>query len=245
MVLEMVKGYDKIETNYEVLLDLPFNEGSGVLTRDIAKPHHQNITLLGSTWDKVALSNTSVLNFDGVSDYLECLAANTVDLDFTNQDYSIGCWINWEDTGIAGEIVAGRYWLDHNGWELYLAATPGVDSLTLRHHHAGTLVPPITGNPRSACYSVGWTRGIWCLLGVSRVGGGEAQHYRNGVPLTMVTSGLVDPESCAQDLVIGARYTKNATYYKGGMKRLRIANRVLTADDWLKLFETERHLFGV
>lgn len=246
MVLEMVRGYDKIEVNYGVLLDLPFNEGSGIATHDIAKSHHQDITLVGPTWDKVALSNAGVLNFDGLTDYLECPAADTLDLDFIG-DYSILCWINWEDTGIAGEIVVGRYDIDvaHSGWELYLAATPGVDSLTTRHHHAGTLVPPITGNPRSACYSVGWTRGVWCLLGVSRAGGGEAQHYRNGVPLAMVTSGLHDPEPCSEDLVVGVRWTKNATYYKGMMKGLRLWGRALSAEEMMDIFETERPLFGV
>lgn len=242
----MVKGYDKIETDLGALLDLPFNEGTGLITRDIAKPHHQNVSLVGPTWDKVALSNASALNFDGLTDYLECPAAATADLDFTSEDYSIVCWINWEDTGIAGEIVVGRYDIDvaHSGWELYLAFT-GVDSLTLRHHHAGTLVPPVTGNPRSACYSVGWTRGVWCLLGVSRTGGGEAQHYRNGVALTMVTSGLVDPEPCSEDLVVGVRWTKNATFYKGKMKGLRIFDWVLSAGEMLEIFETERALYGI
>ena len=242
----MVKSYDKIDVNFGILLDLPFNEGSGLLTRDIAKPHHQDVTLVGPNWDKITLSNAGFLNFDGLTDYLVCPAADTLDLDFTAEDYSIVCWINWEDTGVAGEIVVGRYDIDvaHSGWELYLAWT-GVNSLTLRHHHAGTLVPPITGNPRSACYSVGWTRGVWCLLGVSRTGGGEAQHYRNGIPLTMVTGGLVNPEPCAEDLIIGVRWTKNATYYKGGMKQLRIFNRLLSANEHLEIFETERHLYGV
>ncbi len=244
MVLEMVKGYDKIETNFDTLLDLPFNEGSGLLTRDIAKPHHQDVLLVGPTWDKIALSNASVLNFDGLTDYLECPAVATADLDFTFEDYSILCWVNWEDTGIVGEIVAGRYDIDvaHSGWELYLAFNGGVDSLNLRHHHAGTLVG---GVPRSSCYSVGWTRGVWCLLGVSRTGGGEALHYRNGVALAMVTGGLVDPETCSEDLVIGARWNKVATFYKGKMKRLRVINRALGAEKMSEIFETERHIYGV
>ena len=243
MVTEMVKGYDNIKVDYGAVLDLPFNEGLGLLTRDIAKPHHRDVELVGPpSWDRVALSNAGVLSFNGLTNYLECPAAATADLDFTDDNYSIVCWINWEDTGIAGEIVVGRYNLDHNGWELYLAWNGSVNSLTLRHHHAGTLVG---GLPRSACYSTGWERSVWCLLGISRTGGGEAIHYRNGMPLTMVTSGLVDPEPCAEDLVIGARFTKNATYYKGLMKRMRIFNRALSAGDMRDIFEMERGLFGV
>ena len=244
---KMAKGYDKLALDYGMLLDLPFNEGIGALTRDIAKPHHQDVAFVGPTWDKVAISNSNVLSFDGGTDYLECPATATADLDFTFEDYSIGCWVNWEDTGIVGEIVVGRYDIDvaHSGWELYLAWNGVVDSLNLRHHHAGTLVPPITGNPRSSCYSVGWTRGVWCLLGVSRTGGSEALHYRNGVALAMVTSGLVNPETCSEDLVIGVRWNKIATWYKGKMKRLRIWNRALSQNDWRNMFELERYLYSV
>ena len=33
-------GYDKISLNEDILLDLPFSEGVGVITHDQAKPHH-------------------------------------------------------------------------------------------------------------------------------------------------------------------------------------------------------------
>lgn len=242
----MVRGYDKLDLDYGMLLDLRFREGVGAVTKDIAPPHHE-LTMVGPTWVQTPLANVTVLDFDGASDYLECPAADTADLDFTTDDYSIACWINWEDTGVAGEIVAGRYDIDvaHSGWELYLAWNGAVDSLTLRHHHAGTLVPPITGNPRSACYSVGWTRGVWCLLGVVRTGGGEAVHYRNGVALPMITSGLVNPETCSEDLVMGVRWTKNATWYKGKMWGLRIWDRALSLFEAQLMWEMERHFFGV
>jgi len=242
----MAKGYDKLSLDYGMVLDLRFDEGSGLITRDKAKPHHE-VDLVGPPAWVQTPNNVTVLDFDGATNYLECPEAETLDLDFTDDDYSIACWVNWEDTGIAGEIVVGRYDLDvaHSGWELYLAWNGAVNSLTLRHHHAGTLVPPITGNPRSACYSVGWTRGVWCLLMVSRTGGGEAIHYRNGVALTMVTGGLVDPETCSEDLVVGVRYTKNATWYKGKMWGLRVWNRALSLFDAQLMFEMESHLFEV
>lgn len=236
-----VKSYDKLALNSGIVLDLPHFEGDKGLVRDISKYHHNCSIVGGVSW----ATSPGCLEYDGATGYMESPGADTEALDFMGDDYSICCWINWEDTGIAGEIVAGRYNLNNNGWELYLAWDGAVNSLTLRHSHAGTLVPPITGNPRSACYSVGWTRGVWCLLGVVRTGGGEAQHYRNGIALTMVTSGLVDPESCAEDLTIGVRYTKNATFYKGKMSQVRVWDRKLTAGEILDIFQSERVLYGV
>jgi hypothetical protein len=239
--LSPLLAYDKHPLKSGIVLDLPFNESSGAVTHDISKAHHRLAAGGAPAWSNLP-SGVPVTILNGLTDYWDSPAAETVDLNFTTGDYSLACWLNWEDTGIAGEIVMGRYELNVSGWELYLAWNGAVNSLTLRHHHAGTLVG---GNPRSACYSVGWERGVWCLLGVSRVGGGEAIHYRNGVPLTMVTGGLADPESCAKDLVIGARYTKNATFYEGSLKNMRAWNRALTAVEWATLFELERDEVGV
>jgi len=239
-----MRGYDKISENADMLLDLPFYEGVGAITRDQAKPHHQDVILANvPTWDSVA-SGLGVLTFDGLADYFYLDDAACVDLDFIAGDYSLGCWLNWTDNALS-QIVIARYQLDHSGWELYLTKVGAPEYLTLRHHHAGTLVPPVTGNPRSGCYSIGWTPGIWWFMGLSRTGGGEAQHYQNGVALTMSTSGLVDPETCSRDLVGGIRFTKDANYYKGSMWRPRIWNRALTAAEWLTIFEAERDWFGV
>lgn len=52
-----MRSYDKIPENDQILLDLPFYEGAGLITRDQAKPHHQDVDLNtpggGSlTWDR-------------------------------------------------------------------------------------------------------------------------------------------------------------------------------------------------
>ena len=238
-----MRGYDKIPENEDLLLDLPFYEGTGTITRDQAKPHHQDVELKNTpTWDTLA-SGLGVLTFDNTSNqYIELDHAACVDLDFMAGDYSLGCWMRWEDTGTS-LMVMGRYKLDVSGWELYLFRAGGpIDYLSLRHHHAGTLVG---GNPRSGCYSVGWLPDIWWFMGLSRTGGGEAQHYRNGIALAMGTGGLVDPETCGQDLVIGTRYTKDTNFFKGSIWRPRIWNRALTAAEWLIMFEKERTGFGV
>lgn len=183
-------------------------------------------------------SGLGVLEFNGLSEYLELASADCADLDFISGDYSIGCWINWA-SGNPSQIVIGRYELNVGGWEVYLF-DPGM-TLTLRHHHAATLVD---GNPRSACWSAGWDFDTWCLMGISRTGGGNAIHYRNGVALT-TTGDLVNPETCSQDLVAGARYTKDANYFKNKLWRPRAWGRALSAEEWAQLFEYEKHWFGM
>ena len=242
-----MKGYDNIPENEDILLDLPFYEGGGVLTRDQAKPHHQDVLLINTpTWETLA-SGLGVLAFNNTTfEYIELDSASCADLDFTSGDYSIGAWIRWEDTATS-LIVMGKYEVNVSGWELYLfGGAGGQNYLTLRHHHAATLVPPITGNARSACYSENWTPEVWHFMGISRTGGGEAQHYRNGIPLIITTSGLVDPETNSDDLVIGVRSpTKNADYYKGKLWRPRIWSRIVEVNEWVNMFEQERDYFGV
>ena len=72
--------------------------------------------------------------------------------------------------------------------------------------------------------------------------------YRNGQALetTLDTDGLKSPESsAADDLVIGARYTKDANWINGFYWRPRIWSRALSALEWLDIFERERNYFGV
>jgi len=262
-------GYDGIPINEDILLDLQFSEGAGLVVRDQAKPHHQEIAQNDPGggaffWERALTEHErpfdnafdwgfdsklgiGVLRFytaggggtDGV--YLDLATADCVDLDFVADDYSVGMWVNIIDN-TQSQILIGRYTLNSKGWEIYWTKTGGVDYLTQRHHHAGTLVG---GNPRSGCYSTGWSGETWHFLGISREAGGEGQHYRNGVALTMVTGGLVDPETSNNDLTIGCRYTKDANWHRGQMQGLRVWGRALAAADWLTLFEQEKDYFGV
>jgi len=262
-------GYDKIAEHEDILLDLPLSEGSGLVVRDQAKAHHQPVEQNepgggtfdweraltegdngfdnGFDWGFDAKIGIGCLSFyamgngptDGV--YLDLASADCLDLDFIAGDYSYGVWIKLQDTSYS-QILIGRYQLNIEGYEIYWTKVGTTRYLTQRHHHAGTLVG---GNPRSACYSVGWDEGEWHFLGISRTGGGEGLHYRNGVAVTMVTGGLVDPETSAEDLVIGARFTKDSNWFYGQMWRPRMWGRALSATEWETIFNRERDWFGV
>ena len=236
-------GYDSIPEHEDILLDLPFYEGAGALTRDQAKPHHQDILLVNTpVWDAVA-SGLGVLTFDGISDqYLELDHAACADLDFTAGSYSIGVWINWV-AGFTSEILIGRYGVNFDGWEIYLDPSGVRNTVSQRHSHVS-----LTPNTNSNCYSEGWTQGIWHLLGISRTGGNlYPVHHRNGIalPMSYEASGILDADACNRDLVIGCRYTKDSFWYKGSIWRPRIWGRALTASEWLNIFERERGFFGV
>jgi hypothetical protein len=235
-------------------LDLPFTEGGGTATYDITKAHHPLIIAGAPTWASIPLLNTPVLTFNGegppgVGDYLSSAAATTQDLNFTG-DYSLSCWINPGNLFDSG-IIIGRYRLDTDGWELYATSASLQGYLTLRHHNSWFEYWP---DYRTGCYSAGWFTG-WQHMGISRSGPFPVM-YRNGVALEMTYGwntahdffGMRDPLSinpAIQDLVIGSRFTKNATFFKGQLKNIRAWNRSLLASEWTLLFEMERHEFGV
>ena len=240
-----MRGYDKISENDSILLDLPFREGGGTITRDQAKPHHQDVLLINTPDFNTDLSPVSVvtLEFNGLDEYIELAAAASDDLDFVAGDYSYGVWFYWTIQELS-QLLIGRYELSVSGWEIYLTESAGVHYITQRHSHAGTLVG---GNPRSAVYSIGWTPGadVWYFFGTSRTGGGAASHYRNGTPIETIDGGMVDPETRNGDLTIGTRYTKNANFFQGEMWRPRLWNRALSASEWSNIFEKERGYFGI
>lgn len=226
--------YDNLGYNHQILLDLPFREARGTVTQDVAKPHHVVDLINTPTWAQLD-SDLGVLGLNGTSEYLESANAVCADLGFTSGDYSAGVWFYWQ-AGNDSQIIMGRYELDEGGWEIYLYTNL---FLTLRHHHSAT---PHPTNPRSGIYSVGWAYNTWHFMGISRFGGGDAIHYRNGVALAMVGD-LVDPEATTSDFLIGVRYSKNDNYFKGRIWRPRIWNRALTAQEWLTIYELERHWF--
>ncbi len=226
-------NYDDVPFNREILLDLPFREATGIITQDVAKPHHPVALVNTPTWATLD-TDLSVLSLNGANEYLQSLNADTADLGFTTGDYSVSVWLKWED-GEDSQIVMGRWELNVGGWEVYLFSPTNL--LTLRHHHAGGAAV------RTGIFSAGWTRDVWHCMGISRTGGGDAVHYRNGVPLTM-TGALEDPEATTSDLVVGTRYTKDANFFKGPLWRPRAWNRILTQAEWAQIYERERRWFA-
>ena len=242
-------GFDKISVDHELLLGLPFEEASGVVAFDRAKPHHlltQHVPGGGAfAWGNV-ITGCPYLQWlpigSGLTDgvYLDCPAADTADMNFISGDYSIGGWINWGAGTSQSEIIIGRYNTYIDGWDIYLNAVS--NSLSHRHHHS-SLVAPV----KSECFSIGWIPGEWNFFGISR-SGLYPVHYRNGIPLVMNYGGLtmLYPDTANRDLVLGAVGTsKDRNWYYDKMWNIRVWGRALERDEWRFLYNSERHWMGV
>jgi hypothetical protein len=235
--------YDNLAYNADILLDLPFREGTGTITQDIAKPHHV-MTMVdpgaGSfVWGNEA-SGIPTLEWvrvgSGVTDgvYIEC--ATCADLDFTTEDYTLMDWIKYTDTSSSISLF-NRGLPYETGWEFYIWS----NILQLRHNHAGGATTSTGANYTGIASYID----TWTLVGVSR-SGADAQIYINGLPVTTVVSdgGLIDPETSARDLVIGSRTTKTSDWYDGKMERVRIWGRALSATDWMNIYQVEKVWFA-
>ena len=236
-------GYDNLAINHQILLDLPFREGTGAITCDVAKPHHQDVDLINApTWESL-VSGLGVIDLDGINQYLQLLAASSADLDFTSEDYSLGEWVYFRAGGPDDKTVMCRFLVDNNGWELYHYTN---EILSLRHHHAGTIVGL---HPRTSAYSENWSFGKWWFFGVSR-SGASAQFYRGdasglvALPTTITAGGLVDPEPCNQNFLIG-NDTTLTNRHNGKLWRPRAwPTKSLSMIEWAQVLEYERHWFG-
>lgn len=233
----MTVHYDDLDINRDIRFDIPLREGVGTITQDVAKLHHPVALINTPSWT-ILDSHLTCLTLNGTNEYLQSLNADTVDLEPTSGDYSIGGWFFVASGGDSSEILIGRYEVDVGGWELYHYSTGLV---TLRHHHAGGAAL------RTAVYSPGWGYNQWYFIGVSR-SGVSAPHYQGtpGSDLTALTmvGALEDPEATTRDLVIGARFTKNGDFHKGMFWRWRYwGDRALTQADWARIYEKEVRWF--
>jgi len=227
----MTAFYDDLPYNKEILLDLPFRRGTGIIANDVAKPHHP-VTLVGTpSWAALGSGKMALtLGGIGTGDYAQCLAAACADLDFTSGDFSIGGWFQWEDSADDSQIIIARYAVSISGWEVYLTEAGALRYMTLRHHHAAG------ASARTGAYSLGWAYDTLFHFGITR-SGASAQFYRNGEAVTTVSDTLIDPETCNQNLNIGVRYTRDANHFKGSLARLIVSGEALTAQDWKSMYE--------
>lgn len=235
--------YDNIETNMHLILDLPFREGVGVVTRDVSKYHREMTLVHTPAWTTIAATGKPVLDFDGIAagsggaeEYFECAGASTTELNFTSGDYSIGGWVNY--SGGDNSMILARYELDVSGWELYFY-TP---FLQLRHNHAAG------ATARTGVYSSPWAVNTWYFFGVSRSSATATMCQGTGgrsgtlTALTVTGDTLIDPETCTEDLV-SCRFTKDGDWFNGPRGRLIVADVAFSFDDWNSIYEREKRWY--
>ena len=236
----MTVHYDDLDINRDIRLDLPFREGVGIITQDVAKPHHP-VTLHNTPAWTTLDSHLQVLTLDGVNEHLRSLQANTVDLNFTSNDYSLGGWFFIASGGSDDKTLMSRFLVSTNGWELY--HYPTNHSITLRHHHAAG------ATARTGAYCLNWVFNKWWFIGISRHAG-AAQFWRGdidgfaAIPTICSVGGLIDPEPCTQNLYIGSNTGGATNFFKGMVWRPRIwGDRYLSEADWGQTWEREVRWF--
>lgn len=229
----MSVGFDNQGITHQLLLSLPFLEGTGLSTFDIAKPHHL-LTLTGTppTWQSLA-SGLPYIAFDGVADSLQCLAASSADLNFTTGDFTLLGWLyNTGPVGVDSVMCQGED--DVDGWELFIEADADI---ILRTNQGGAHT--------DLTATAGFTPSAWSLIGVSRFGAG-GQFYLNGVPIATVGA-LTDPVSVAAGNVfyVGCQDGGAANFWHGNRAKSRIWERKLSEYEMKVIFAMERSWFGV
>lgn len=233
--------YDALDINRDIVLDLPFREGIGTVTHSVAKTKPLVTIVPNAAPWSILDSHLPFLTLDGATEYLWASAADTTNLNFTSQDYSVCGWFRIDSGGDDDKTLMSRFLVSNTGWELYHYTTL---TLQMRHHHASQAPNPV----RTSAYSHGWAYGTWYFMCFSRVGA-VGQFYRgtiDGVLAALTTTcngGLVNPDTCAVNLNIG-RSPANENHYKGGLWRPRAWNgRALTEADWRWVFERELRWF--
>jgi len=228
-------GYDKLSLNHQLLLGLTFEEMTGVITHDRAKPVHL-CTLTGvPTWNSLG-NGLPYLDYNrGTPDYLDCPAADTGDLDFTTEDFSGVIWVSPDDVGNTKYLMC-RGVQGTGGWSFLLF----FDGIWLLTHQVAA-----TQDSNSLLII---TATEWSLCGFTRIGG-SVRIFWNGQDRTTTVGAHVEPDAVNLDLNVGINNDKASDAFDGRMAGgpcgPRIWGRALAAWEHLEIFNMERHWLGV
>jgi len=238
----MSVAYDNLPINFQQLLSAPFREatgGAGDPTQDVARPHHPLI-LRGATiaWGQVALSNLTYINLDSdTPDFIECAAADSVDLDFIGDDFAMMCWVH--STGlVGGRAIMYKGLQDNDGWGWFVRAT---GQQYFETNQLGAGLHQATQSPAGDVVI-----DTWWLLGMSR-SGAAIQLFKNGIGVTDPdeTGVHINPASAvARDLHIGIADNEALYPWRGYKWNPRIWGRHLPLNAHKQVFDLEGHFFG-
>ncbi|HUV76234.1 MAG TPA: LamG-like jellyroll fold domain-containing protein [Dehalococcoidales bacterium] len=227
-------------TNLELLLDLHFRRSITDLVDDWAAPLHP-ITRNpggdpgGPAWTDLA-NNLTVLDFNAANpDWLEILAADSIDLNFTDSDFSFAAWIKPTTLPVATIMCRDG---TTDGWTWQHEAGSGAHYLTTCQG-AGI-------NQTTFSAPGDLVIGTWCFVGATR-DGAVVKTYKNGVDTTTLAAVHVNPLTAAGfDIHIGVQDDELASELDSLLgPRLRAWGRCVPASQMLAMFEMERALFNV
>ena len=228
-------GYDNLDINHNIILDLPFTEATGTIAHSVAKNRYP-FTLTGAPATYALASGLAVLDFTaGTPDFLEAAIAAAAEMDFTSEDFSYAGWVNPDS------LVGDRELLCHG-----LDSTDGYDVRCLAN---GSI--QFASNQAAAQQLVISAVGsvvinTWQLIGISRTGA-TVQIFKNGLEMAYVAQpAIIDPLTSARKVLFGIYDDETTDPWSQYIGRQRAwLNRQLTAANHRFLWDTERHWFGV
>jgi hypothetical protein len=235
-------GFDKHPLNQGLLLDMTLTEywvlGAVIRTYDLSKAHHV-LHHVGGSINSLP-SGCPYIQLGGGAVFMECHAADSVDLNFTATPFTLAAWINADPAGADMVMCQGVNSVD--GWELEISGAAAL-AIEMRCNQAGSYT-------RVRSEGV-FTPNVWTLIGVTRAAGVGAI-YVNGVATALVAgAALVNPVSVAggHKFLIGVNDDEGTQLLNGsvggGPLSPKIWNRALTPAEMAELFALTRHWAGV
>lgn len=190
-----------------VKLDMAFGIGAGAQLMDKSR-YRSHGTISGAAWATGA--HGRCLDFDPTEpSYVEIAAADSTQLDFTSEDFSIVCRVYIDDlTGY--RWIFSRGITNGDGYEFRINITDGIPYLNT--NQSGAVQTTVGGT---------LTTGVWYTLGVSR-DGAAVKIYANGVDVTSTSGTHIDPATSARSAKIGIYDNKVAFPFDGKIEFLRI-----------------------
>jgi len=226
-------------TEMQLLLDLFFRRSLTDVVDDWAAPHHPVARTPGGNpggpaWTDLA-NNLTVLDFNAATpDFLECPAADSVDLNFMAGPFSLAIWIKADVLGVAVIMCKDG---TTNGWSWWVDAVLGEMNLTT-FQGAGT-----TQTSVGAADDV--IIGTWRFISVAR-SLASVRLYTNGKDVTTVAPTHVDPlTAVGNKFHISINDAEGAGWFDGQLWRPRVWDRCLPPEEMAAIFAMERSLFGV
>lgn len=227
-------GYDKYSINHQLLFDLTLEETVGgdlAYVYDRAKPHHRCV-LHGATIGWTLMPSGLTVIDCTVDDWIDCLAADTGDLDFVAGDFSMGMWVNLDDLS-ANRMLLCRGLLNIDGWHCAILMDGSVVFYTSQ----------LGANQSSLSALAQIIVGTSYLIGFSR-SGASIKIFINGVEVTNTIGVHTNPLTADRELHIGIYDNEAGSPWNGQLWRPRIWERELSLIEWKRIFDVEGHWFG-
>lgn len=246
-------GFDKYALHHNLALYLPLDDQPTVvvpgttLTHDRAKPlnpttlpreAHHSFTLTGATIAVGSLvgGQPYIDLTRATPDYLTCPAADSQDLDFQAEKFSVGIWINADIlTPATLYHLFNRGLVSADGWAFYLSGP----ILYFATYQFGAIQGSYSIDPAIAT-------GTWHLVGVSRGGtaAGDTFLCVDGNDVTFLGTAHTNPLTSNRPINIGADQTPGNGFDGKLAIPMIAAEKALTIKEWRELYNKQRSRFS-